>query len=91
MPDVPTMAEAGFPSLDVTFWLGLLAPAGTPPEIVEKLYELSKEAMSLPAANSALSAQGTLVMTTPKDFATRITSETRQLAEVIKREDITLE
>lgn len=91
MPDVPTMAEAGFPNIDVTFWLGLLAPAGTPPEIVERLYELSKEAMSLPAANSALSAQGTLVMTTPKDFATRITSETRQLAEVIKRENITLE
>jgi len=91
MPDVPTMAEAGFPNIDVTFWLGLLAPAGTPPDIIEKLYEHSRQAMSVPTANTALSAQGTIVMTNPKDFATRIASETKQLAEVIKRENITLD
>lgn len=91
MPDIPTMAEAGFPNIDLTFWLGLLAPAGTPPDIIEKLYEHSKLAMSVPAANTALSAQGTVVMVNPKDFATRIASETKQLAEVIKRENITLD
>src|SRR5690606_11710816 len=91
MPDVPTMAEAGFPNIDVTFWLGLLAPAGTPAGIVEKLYEHARQAMSAPAANTALSAQGTIVMTNPRDFATRIASETRQLAEVIQRENITLD
>lgn len=91
MPDVPTMAEAGFPNIDVTFWLGLLAPVGTPPDIIEKLYEHSRQAMSVPTANTALSAQGTIVMTNPKNFATRIASETKQLAEVIKRENITLD
>lgn len=91
MPDVPTMAEAGFPDIDMTFWLGLLAPAGTPPDIIEKLYEYSKQAMSVPAANTLLSAQGTIVMTNPKDFAARIASETKQLAEVIKRENIILD
>ena len=91
MPDVPTMAEAGFPNIDITFWLGLLAPAGTPPEVIEKLYALSKAAMSVPQANTALSAQGSIVMTAPGDFATRIASETKQLAQVIKRENIRLE
>ncbi|MGO1768253.1 MAG: tripartite tricarboxylate transporter substrate-binding protein, partial [Advenella sp.] len=91
MPDVPTMAEAGFPNINVTFWLGLLAPAGTPADIVDKLYEHARKAMSVPAANTVLSAQGTIVMTNPKDFATRITNETKQLAEVIKRENITLD
>lgn len=91
MPEIPTMAEAGFPDIDVTFWLGLLAPAGTPPAIIEKLYEQSKQAMSVPATNTALGAQGAIVMVNPKDFATRIASETKQLAEVIKRENITLD
>ena len=91
MPDIPTMAEAGFPDIDVTFWLGLLAPAGTPPEIIDTLYKQAKQAMSVPAANAALSAQGTIVMTNPQDFATRIAGETKQLAEVIKRENIKLD
>ncbi len=90
MPDVPTMAVAGFPSIDLTFWLGLLAPAGTPVDIVEKLYEHARQAMSVPTAKTALSAQGTIVMTNPKDFATRIANETKQLADVIKRDNITL-
>lgn len=91
MPDVPTMAQAGFPDINLTFWLGLLAPAGTPSAIVEKLYTNSKLAMAVPAANAALSAQGTVVMQNPKDFAARISTETKQLAEVIKREKITLD
>ncbi len=91
MPDVPTMAEAGFPTIDLTFWLGLLAPAGAPPDIIETLYEHAKQAMSVPTASTALGAQGTIVMTNPKDFATRIASETKQLADIIKRENITLD
>jgi len=91
MPDVPTMAEAGFPNIDVTFWLGLLAPAGTAPEVIEKLYEHSKQAMSAPVANQAMSAQGTIALVNPADFAARIASETEQLAAVIKQENITLD
>lgn len=91
MPDIPTMAEAGFPNIDVTFWLGLLAPAGTPPAVVRKLYEHSKEAMAAPAANKALSAQGTIAMVNPDDFSARIASETKQLTQIIKKEGITIE
>ena len=91
LPDVPTMTEAGFPNIDFMFWLGLLAPKGTPAKIVETLYEQSKAAMGEPAASKALSAQGTIVMLNPKDFSARITRESAQLAEVIKRKNIVIE
>jgi len=91
MPDIPTMAEAGFPNINMTFWLGLLAPKGTPPKIIETLYEHAKRAMSQPAANTALSAQGTVVMLDPKTFAQRIAVETKELGGLIKRENITIE
>lgn len=91
LPDVPTMAEAGFPNINFTFWLGLLAPAGTPPKIVETLYEESRRAMAEPAANKALSAQGSVVMVNPKEFSARISREMVQLADVIKREKIVIE
>ncbi|MFA5702261.1 MAG: tripartite tricarboxylate transporter substrate binding protein [Advenella sp.] len=91
MPDVPTMAEAGFPDIDMTFWLGLLAPVGTPQNIIDKLYEHSKQAMSAPTANTLLSAQGTIAMTNPKDFSDRIARESKDLAEIIKRENIALD
>lgn len=91
VPDVPTMAEAGYPSIDVTFWLGLRVPKGTPPAIINTLYEESRRAMAQPAARKALSAQGSVVTLGPKDFAARISSESKQLAEIIKRENITIE
>ena len=91
MPDVPTMAEAGFPNIDTTFWLGLLAPAGTPPKIIDTLYEHTKRAMSETAANNALSTQGSVVTLDPKTFAKRIGVETGELADLIKREKITIE
>ena len=91
MPNVPTMAEAGFPNIDMTFWLGILAPAGTPQNIIDKLYEHSRQAMSVPTANTLLSAQGTIVMTNPKDFSVRIEKESKELAEIIKRENIALD
>ena len=91
MPDIPTMAEAGYPSIDVTFWLGLLVPAGTPPKIIETLYEESKRAMADPAANKALSAQGSVVVIDPKNFAKRIATESKQLTEIVKREKIAIE
>lgn len=91
LPDVPTMTEAGFPNIDFMFWLGLLAPKGTPARIVETLYEQSKAAMGEPAASKALSAQGTIVMLNPKDFSARISRESAQQAGVIKRENIVIE
>lgn len=91
LPEVPTLDQEGFPDINVIFWLGLLAPAGTPPAIIEKLYAHSKNAMSSPAAMKAIGSQGVIAMTNPKDFANRISTETKQFAEVIKREKISID
>ena len=91
MPDIPTMAQEGFPAINVTFWLGLLAPAGTPPKVIEKIYENCKQAMATPAAIKAIGSQGTIAMIDPKNFAMRISKETNNLAEIIKREKISVD
>jgi tripartite-type tricarboxylate transporter receptor subunit TctC len=58
MPDVPTMDEAGMPGFDAGIWIGLLAPAGTPPDIVEKLSASASEALKTDAVQAALKPQG---------------------------------
>ena len=55
-PDVPTMAEAGIPDLDISLWTGIVAPAGTPPEIVALLQKTIAETIALPEVRTALDA-----------------------------------
>jgi tripartite-type tricarboxylate transporter receptor subunit TctC len=70
MPDVPTLAEAGMPGYDAGIWIGLLAPAGTPPAIIEKLSGAANDALSTEEVRTALKRQGTdPVGGTPKEFA----------------------
>jgi tripartite-type tricarboxylate transporter receptor subunit TctC len=70
MPDVPTMDEAGMPGFDVGIWIGLLAPAGTSAEIVDKLSATSNDALRTDAVTSAMKAQGIdPIGSTPKEFA----------------------
>jgi tripartite-type tricarboxylate transporter receptor subunit TctC len=77
LPDVPTMAEAGMPDFDTSLWLGLVAPAGTPRPIVEKLADAAHKAMHAPAAVETLRKQGYEPLDAgPDKFATFIRSET---------------
>jgi tripartite-type tricarboxylate transporter receptor subunit TctC len=70
MPDVPTLSEAGMTGYDAGIWIGLLAPAGTPPEIVEKLSAAANAALSNEGVRAALKQQGTdPVGGSPKEFA----------------------
>lgn len=91
LPDVPTLAEAGFPGLDLSFWVGALAPAGTPAAVVDKLTEAIRAAAEDPAAKKQLEAQGNLQMLPQAAFQARIQAETAMYAEVIKKRGISLE
>ncbi len=91
LPDVPTMAESGVPGFDVPFWLGLLAPAQTPPAIVQTLYGAIRTIRDDPNAMRPLQAQGTVELMEPAAFAAKMRAETSAWGEVIKRENISLD
>jgi tripartite-type tricarboxylate transporter receptor subunit TctC len=73
LPDVPTFAEAGLPEYSTISWYGLVAPAGTPPEIVDKLNKAANAAAKTPDVVKALEAQGVEPNeNTPAEFAAQI-------------------
>ena len=84
-PDLPTMAEAGVPGFDISTWFGLLAPAGTPPFIIEKWNLRVREILSTPDMRARLAAQGAEASPdTPAQFAQFIASEIAKYARVVK-------
>ena len=91
LPEVPTMAEAGYADFDVTFWAGLLAPAGTPPAIVNRLYEASRGVLQDARIRAVLSSQGEPVMMPPAPFGQRIAKEVSDWGQVIQREALSLD
>lgn len=91
LPHVPTMAEAGYADFNVTFWAGLFAPAGTPPAIVNKLYEATKGMLQNEHARNVLNSQGDMVMLAPEPFGQRIAKEVADWKQVIQREAISLD
>ncbi|MCK9511328.1 MAG: tripartite tricarboxylate transporter substrate binding protein [Pigmentiphaga sp.] len=93
MPDVPTMIEAGLPNYDVTAWFGLMAPAGTPPAILEQLNQATQRALDTEELREASAKQGlTLVVGVgPEDFAKRIQSDLAKWQEVVKSANITVQ
>ncbi|MCL1960290.1 MAG: tripartite tricarboxylate transporter substrate binding protein [Desulfovibrionaceae bacterium] len=75
-PDVPTVAESGLPGYEAFAWNGLLAPAGTPSAIVERLNTELKKALELPAVRDTFAAQGFVAAwTSPKETANYIHNE----------------
>jgi tripartite-type tricarboxylate transporter receptor subunit TctC len=85
MPDVPTMAEQGMPGFDAGIWIGLLAPAGTPAPIVEKLSDAANEALKSADVNTALKAQGIdSVGDTSADFRSFIAADTKKWTTVVR-------
>jgi tripartite-type tricarboxylate transporter receptor subunit TctC len=92
MPDVPTVAESGYPGFEALVWFGLFAPANTPPEIVKKIQEEIARALATPKMRELLSSQGLeVVASTPAEFATRVGSEIAKWRKVIQEAGIKLE
>ena len=85
LPEVPTMAEAGIPDFDTSLWFGLLAPAGTPRPIVEKLAAAAHKAMRAPDAVETLRKQGYEPLDAgPDAFASFMRSEIARWSEVAR-------
>ena len=85
LPDVPTMAESGLPGYEASSWFGVLAPAGTPHEIVAKLNGAIAAWLATPEAKEKLLAQGAIAAGgTPEAFAKHIDVETAKWAKVVK-------
>jgi tripartite-type tricarboxylate transporter receptor subunit TctC len=91
LPEVPTLKEAGYPNIDVTFWLALFAPAQTPPEIVEKLYSAIASMRDDAALMKQLTAHGDPVLMPPREFGEKVRAESAMWADIIRRENIQLE
>jgi tripartite-type tricarboxylate transporter receptor subunit TctC len=84
-PDVPTMAEAGVQGFDISNWFGLLAPAGTPPGILDKLHDEAVKALMQPAVKERLAEQGAEVVADSREhFGAFIKAEADKYAKLIK-------
>ncbi|CAG9177010.1 hypothetical protein LMG23992_03392 [Cupriavidus laharis] len=92
-PDVPTMAEAGFPGIEASEWYGLVAPAGTPKEIVALLGKEIEKALNAPGVRQQLVSQGyePASSSSPDQFATFMAAEQKRWALAIKQTGFHLE
>ena len=92
LPDVPTMAEAGFPGVQTGTWFGFLAPAGTSASIAQTFHEALVRVTSQPEMRSRLLAQGVdIVGAGPREFDKIIREEVDKWSQLVKRAGITSE
>jgi tripartite-type tricarboxylate transporter receptor subunit TctC len=88
LPELPTIEQAGGPALkgyEASSWFGLLAPAGTPAEIVQRVQAETAKALASPAIKERLAAQGAIPSgNTPAEFARMIEAETKKWSAVVK-------
>jgi tripartite-type tricarboxylate transporter receptor subunit TctC len=84
-PDLPTMAESGYPGFEAVPWFGLLAPAGTPPAIIDKVYRETVRVLALSEVRRTLDMLGIdTIGNSPAEFAAVIRTEIPQWAAIIK-------
>jgi tripartite-type tricarboxylate transporter receptor subunit TctC len=85
LPDVPTIAEQGFPGVEATAWYGVLAPAGAPQPVVVRLHRELVKVLKLPDVVQRLDALGfEMVGSTPEQFSSYMRTETAKWAKVVK-------
>jgi tripartite-type tricarboxylate transporter receptor subunit TctC len=91
-PDVPTLAELGYQSVDADLWYGMLAPAGAPPDIVAKVNADMTRVLAMAEVKSALAGQGMeIAPSTPDEMAALMRSDAARWASVVKRAAIKAE
>jgi tripartite-type tricarboxylate transporter receptor subunit TctC len=89
MPEVPTIAEAGVPGYEVSNWWGLLAPAGTPPPVLDRLYKEITALLDSTETRKRFELEGAeVVRMKPEEFASFVTKETEKWTRVVKEAGI---
>lgn len=92
LPDVPSAPEVGLPKLDIEFWIGFAAPAGTPPQIIDQLNRAISAALHTPAAQARVKDMGMeVIANTPAQAAALTDREMTRWAAVIKQNGIKAE
>jgi tripartite-type tricarboxylate transporter receptor subunit TctC len=92
LPDLPTFAEAGVPGFNVDGWVGLFAPAGTPPRIIERLYGETVKVLRKPEVKEYVLAGGSDISGIPTEEArAKIRREIAMWAKVVKAAGIKLD
>ena len=92
MPEVPTVAESGLPGFEASNWFGLMAPAGTPPEIAARLNAEAHKALLAPDVREKLASLGFEIQaSTPQEFSALLKAETDKWAKVLKASGARLE
>jgi tripartite-type tricarboxylate transporter receptor subunit TctC len=92
LPDIPTMAEAGYPGVQGGAWFALFAPAGTPTAVIDLLNKAGREAFNAPDVRQRLEPRGVvLVLGTPGELGAWVAADTERWAKVIREAGIKLE
>ena len=91
LPDVPTLAESGLPGFNSISWIGILAPGGTPRDLVEKIAADIREVVARDDVKDKLVQLGAVPATsTPAQFAAMIDKDRKRYAQIIRERNITL-
>jgi tripartite-type tricarboxylate transporter receptor subunit TctC len=92
-PGLPGMREAGLPDYAIEFWYGLFVPAGTPPAIVQKLFEATQEALKQSNVKASLAREGTDVSlsTSPAQFAKFLAEDEKFWVRLVKSAEVTVD
>ena len=92
LPDVPTMAEAGIKDMVVTAWFGLMAPAGMPPEIINKIQQATKKIIETPDMQKRFTEMGgTTGGNTPAEFSAFIDKERASWKQIVEAAKLSME
>ena len=91
-PELPTLAESGFPGFDTSLWFGLLAPAATPKDIIGRVHAETLRVLKLPEVVERIASQGAdIVGNTPAEFTAFIASESAKYARIIRQANVKLD
>jgi len=86
LPEVPTIAESGFPGFDISEWVGLFAPAGTPAPMIARLHEVLAASLAEPEVRARLAQLGAVPVGSAPEAFTRFVTEGRAAMTVLVRE-----